>query len=157
MRKADKPSAIYLLIASKMRDPQRVTTLWASMVCYKDSFMVLFTLQTSEALSCYISGIWSQYVSSGIVTGCWLDVWGLIIDKGKVSLLHSIQTTSEAFATSYPAGTRGNFPWSKALGHESDHSLSSSPKVPISSLHSTQLSTRTALHFTFYLRNICMN
>jgi hypothetical protein len=38
-RKADKLTAICEPIAKKMWEPQRLTTLWAFMACYTDSFL----------------------------------------------------------------------------------------------------------------------
>jgi hypothetical protein len=37
-RKADRLTAVY----EKMREPRRLTTLWASTACYKDTFNVYF-------------------------------------------------------------------------------------------------------------------
>jgi hypothetical protein len=37
-RKADNLTAIYEPIVEIMWDPRRLTTLWASMACYRDSF-----------------------------------------------------------------------------------------------------------------------
>jgi hypothetical protein len=35
---------------------------------------------------------------------------------GNVSLYHPVQNGSRAHPASYPMGTRGSFPWSKAAG-----------------------------------------
>jgi hypothetical protein len=44
-----------------------------------------------------------------------LDGQGSIPGKGKnCSLLHSVQTGSEAYPASYPMGTGGSFPGSKS-------------------------------------------
>jgi hypothetical protein len=37
-RKADNHTAIYELTVQKMWEPRRLTTVWTSMACYKDSF-----------------------------------------------------------------------------------------------------------------------
>jgi hypothetical protein len=42
-RKADKLTAICEPNVQIMWDPQRLTTLWASMACYRDSFTFTFT------------------------------------------------------------------------------------------------------------------
>jgi hypothetical protein len=39
------------------------------------------------------------------------------------TLLHSVQTGSEAHPASYTMGIRGNFPWGKAAGDEADLNL----------------------------------
>jgi hypothetical protein len=45
--------------------------------------------------------------SVGIGMGYKLDAWGFIPGKGKrFSLLHHVQTSSEAYPASYPMGTR---------------------------------------------------
>jgi hypothetical protein len=43
VRKADNLTAIYEPIVQKMWEPRRLTTLWASTECYRDSFTFLFT------------------------------------------------------------------------------------------------------------------
>jgi hypothetical protein len=40
VREADNLTAICEPIVQKMWDPQRLTTLWASMACYRDSFFL---------------------------------------------------------------------------------------------------------------------
>jgi hypothetical protein len=42
-RKADNLTAICEPIVYKMWEPRRLTTLWASMACYRDSFTITFT------------------------------------------------------------------------------------------------------------------
>jgi hypothetical protein len=44
VRKTDKFTAICEPIVKKMWEPRRHTTLWASMVCYRDSFTYTFKL-----------------------------------------------------------------------------------------------------------------
>jgi hypothetical protein len=41
-RKPDNLTAISEPIVEKMWEPRRLTTLWASMACYRDSFTLLF-------------------------------------------------------------------------------------------------------------------
>jgi hypothetical protein len=41
-RKADNLTVIYQPIVYKMREPRRLTTLWASKACYRDSFIYFF-------------------------------------------------------------------------------------------------------------------
>jgi hypothetical protein len=43
-RKADNITAISEPISHKMWEPRRLTTLWASTVCYRDSFTFLTSL-----------------------------------------------------------------------------------------------------------------
>jgi hypothetical protein len=38
VRKADNLIAIYEPVVKKMWEPRRLTTLWASMACYRDTF-----------------------------------------------------------------------------------------------------------------------
>jgi hypothetical protein len=45
------------------------------------------------------------------------------------SLLHSIQTSSEAHPSYYPVGTRGSFPGVKWPGREADNLLPTNAKV----------------------------
>jgi len=54
--------------------------------------------------------------SVGISTGCRLDDRGLGSGAGNFSLLHRVQTGSEARPASYPMGTGGSFPGGKAAG-----------------------------------------
>jgi hypothetical protein len=49
--------------------------------------------------------------------------------QGYFSLLHSVQTRSEAHPASYAMGTGGSFPKGKADGEQADHSLPSSAKL----------------------------
>jgi hypothetical protein len=48
---------------------------------------------------------------------------------GNFSLHHRVQNGSRAHTASYPLGTRGYFPGSKAAGREADHSTASSTEV----------------------------
>jgi hypothetical protein len=61
-----------------------------------------------------------------------LDDWGsrvwFLVLTGNFSLHHCVQNGSGAHPASY-MGTRGSFPGVKQLGHEADHSPSSSGKV----------------------------
>jgi hypothetical protein len=60
---------------------------------------------------------WSQDSSVGMATGYGLGGRGSISDKGKIFyVLHSVRTDSEAHPASYPMGTGGSFPDSKAAG-----------------------------------------
>jgi hypothetical protein len=45
-----------------------------------------------------------------------LDGWDLIPSRGKIFLLHSVQTGSGAHPVSYPMGTGGSFPGGKVTG-----------------------------------------
>jgi hypothetical protein len=69
-------------------------------------------------------------ISVGIPTGYGLDDRGSITRRGKrFSLLHSVQTGSEAYPASYPVGTEGSSPGVKRPGREIDHSFPSSAEV----------------------------
>jgi hypothetical protein len=58
--------------------------------------------------------------SVGIATGYELDNRGsgfrFPVGDGNFSLLHRVQAGSAALTSSYPKGTRGSFPGSKAAG-----------------------------------------
>jgi hypothetical protein len=70
-----------------------------------------------------------QYISSyppyleAIVMG-WMTKVQFLVGTKEISLLHSIQTCSEAHPASYPMGTRG-----LSLRHDADHSPPSSAQV----------------------------
>jgi hypothetical protein len=49
-RKTDKLTAICEPTVKKMWEPRRLTTLWASTVCYRDSFTDTFTLQVAQIM-----------------------------------------------------------------------------------------------------------
>jgi hypothetical protein len=51
-RKADNLTAICEPIVWKMWEPRRITTLWASTACYRDSFA--FTTETVQILQLHI-------------------------------------------------------------------------------------------------------
>jgi hypothetical protein len=44
-RKADNFTAICESIVQKMWEPRRLTTLWASVACYRDSFFLFLQVQ----------------------------------------------------------------------------------------------------------------
>jgi hypothetical protein len=50
--KAENLTAIYESIVYKVWDPRRLTTLWTSMACYRDSFTLPFTLYLTLCFSC---------------------------------------------------------------------------------------------------------
>jgi hypothetical protein len=62
----------------------------------------------------------SRDSSVGIVLGYGLDDRGFRArfpaGVGNFSLHHRVQNGSGAHAASYPMGTRGSFPWGKAVG-----------------------------------------
>jgi hypothetical protein len=58
---------------------------------------------------------WSQGSAVDIATAYGLDDQGVPV-VSEFSLLHIVQTGSGAYAASYPMGTRGSFPKSKAAG-----------------------------------------
>jgi hypothetical protein len=62
-RKADNLTAICEPIVLKMWDPQRLTTLWASMAWYRDSFT--FYLPLSELCICTLG--FSRLLRAGMV------------------------------------------------------------------------------------------
>jgi hypothetical protein len=54
VRKADNFTAICEPIVEEMRELRRLTNLWASMACYRDSFVFTFTFDClSYNLSVY--------------------------------------------------------------------------------------------------------
>jgi hypothetical protein len=61
-----------------------------------------------------------------MATGYGLDRPGSIPFSARFSLLHSVQTESEAHSASYPMGTGGSSPGTKRQGREAGHSPSSS-------------------------------
>jgi hypothetical protein len=67
------------------------------------------------------------------VLGYGLDDWGsrvrFPVGAGNFSLHHRVQNGSGTHSASYPMGTRGSFPASKAAGVEADHSPPSSAEV----------------------------
>jgi hypothetical protein len=68
--------------------------------------------------------------SVNIATGYGLDGWGSFLGKGRIfSFLHSAPIGSGAHQSSYIMGTWWSFPRVKPLGHEADHSPSSSAEV----------------------------
>jgi hypothetical protein len=54
----------------------------------------------------------------------WMAMVQFLVGTKKISLLHSIQTSSEAHPASYPAGTGG-----LSLRYDANHSLPSSAQV----------------------------
>jgi hypothetical protein len=52
--KADNLITICGLIAQKMWEPRRLTTLWASMACYRDSFTFLYIYMDSSLHMWYV-------------------------------------------------------------------------------------------------------
>jgi hypothetical protein len=68
----------------------------------------------------------SRDSSVGIAAGYGLDDRMIGVrfpaGAGNFSLHHCVQIGSGAHPASYPMGTRGSFPGSKAVGREADHS-----------------------------------
>jgi hypothetical protein len=58
---------------------------------------------------------WSRDSSVSIVMGYGLDGWCSIPDRGKISLLHSVQTGCGTQPASYPMCIGGSFPGGKAV------------------------------------------
>jgi hypothetical protein len=52
-RKANNLTAICEPIVQKMWEPRLLTTLWASMACYKDSFTVFYLLPTNHTINIF--------------------------------------------------------------------------------------------------------
>jgi hypothetical protein len=79
---------------------------------------IAFHLPPFICLFIYLShvfGGWGWDTSVGIVTGCGFHSQGSISGRSKrYSLLHSIKTGSGAQSASYPMGSEGCFPESKA-------------------------------------------
>jgi hypothetical protein len=48
--KAENLTTICELIVYKMFEPQRLTTLWASIACYRDNFTFFIYIMSSEVL-----------------------------------------------------------------------------------------------------------
>jgi hypothetical protein len=72
----------------------------------------------------------SRDSSDGIATSYGLDSRGSIPGSGnRFSILHNVQTGSEAHPASYPVGIAGCFSGIKRPGRESDHSPPFSTKV----------------------------
>jgi hypothetical protein len=93
-----------------MWEPRRLTTLWASTACYRDSF----TLKQYQ-----ITGD----ISVDISMGYGMDDQGSIPGKARdFSLLHSVQTDSGAHPASYKIDTGGSVTGIKQPGLESDNS-----------------------------------
>jgi hypothetical protein len=66
---------------------------------------------------------------SALTVTKWLRLKGTLLLYDS-SLLHSIQTDSEAHPVSYPMGTGGSFPWGiKQQRRQADHSSPSSAEV----------------------------
>jgi hypothetical protein len=53
-RKADKLTAICEPIVKKMWEPRRLTALWASTACYRDSFTLFFLRLNNKTLCLYL-------------------------------------------------------------------------------------------------------
>jgi hypothetical protein len=68
--KADNLIAIVASIVYKMWEPRRLTTMWASTVCYRDSFTFFF-----------------------VTTGYRLEDCGSILNKGRLIFLFSRAST----------------------------------------------------------------
>jgi hypothetical protein len=78
----------------------------------------------------------------GIATGYGLDnrgVWVWVPVGQEFSLLHVIQTGSEAHPASYQMGTGGSFPWEKRPGREADHSPPTSAEVKKTLIYTSTL------------------
>jgi hypothetical protein len=52
-----------------------------------------------------------------------------ILVETRFSLLHKVQTGTQAYPTSYPMGTGSSFPGVKEHGREAGHSIASSNEV----------------------------
>jgi hypothetical protein len=52
VRRADNLTAIYEPTVYKMWEPQRLTVLWASTACYRDTFTLLFYFMNSTLKIC---------------------------------------------------------------------------------------------------------
>jgi hypothetical protein len=51
VRKADDVTSICEPIIYKMWDPQLLTTLWASTVCYRDNLLYIFVYSDSHCIA----------------------------------------------------------------------------------------------------------
>jgi hypothetical protein len=67
-RKADNLTAICEPIVYKMWEPRRLTTLWASTACYRDSFTFIFTSLIIKVLTIF-------KMNSCVYTYCHVHEW----------------------------------------------------------------------------------
>jgi hypothetical protein len=72
--KAENLTAFCELIVQKMWEPQRLSTLWASTACYRDSFTFTFTLYTRGCRNWRFSSCYLQTDGMNLA-GAYLEIF----------------------------------------------------------------------------------